>query len=243
MKRIALAVAVALATVVGSIGQVSATGIPVIDVAKIANDTANQAANIAKYVQMIQQYQQQIQQMKNQYESLTGSRGMGSILNSPEMRSYLPDEWQQVYSSINSGGYQGLSGSAKAILDANGLLNACENRANADKLMCERQLGKVAQDKANALQAFDKASDRWDQIQALMGQINSTTDPKAIAELQARINSEQAAIQNEQTKLQMFQMLAQVEEKLLEEQELQQTRVELARRGWVDVSPITVENQ
>lgn len=238
MKRIAFAVAFGIATMAGGISPSSAAGIPVIDVAKIANDTMNQAANIAKYIEMINQYKSQIDQMKQQYDSLTGSRGLGLIMNNPELRSYIPAEWQEVYYKISNDGYQGLSGTAQAILDANNLLNACNTQANADKLLCERQLAKAAQDKAWALDAFDKASQRWDQIQALMGQINSTTDPKAIAELQARINAEQAAIQNEQTKLQMFQMLAQVEEKLIEEQQLAQSREELSRRGWVKVQPI-----
>ena len=238
MKRAAFLIAFGIAASVGEVGQVWASGVPVIDVAKIANDTQNQAANMAKYLQMVQQYKQQIDQMKQQYDSLTGSRGLGTILNSPELRSYLPDNWQQAYSSINSGGYQGLSGGARAILEASNLLKACENRSSANKGFCERQLAKAAQDKAYALQAFDTAQNRWNQIQALMGQINATTDPKAIAELQARINAEQAAIQNEQTKLQMFQMLAHVEERLIEQRQREVNARDLARRGYVKPAPV-----
>lgn len=242
MKRAAILIVFFTAALIGGTSQVSASGIPVVDVAKIANDTANQAANIAKYIQMIQQYQQQIQQMKQQYDSLTGSRGLGMIMNSPEMRSYLPDEWQQVYSGISSGGYQGLSGGAQAILEGSGLLNACQTQSSANRGFCERQLAKAAQDKAYALEAFDKASQRWNQIQQLMAQINSTSDPKAIAELQARINAEQAAIQNEQTKLQMFQMLAQVEERLIEQRQREENAKGLARRGYVSPATVNFEN-
>lgn len=241
MKRAVFLIAFGVATMAGG-GHVSASGIPVIDVAKIVNDTQNQAVNVAKYIEMINQYKTQIDQMKQQYDSLTGSRGLGMILNSPELRSYLPDEWQQVYNSINSGGYQGLSGAAQAILDANGLLNACEKQSSANKGFCERQLAKAAQDKAYVLQAFDMAQDRWSQIQSLMGQINSTTDPKAIAELQARINAEQAAVQNEHTKLQMFQMLAQVEERLIEQRQREVNSRDLARRGYVKPAPIDFGN-
>ena len=63
MKRTAFVIVLSIAVSIGATAQVSASGIPVIDVAKIANDTANQAANIAKYIQMIQQYKQQIDQM------------------------------------------------------------------------------------------------------------------------------------------------------------------------------------
>lgn len=242
MKRIAFAVAFGIATMAGGISPTSAAGIPVIDVAKIANDSMNQAANIAKYIEMINQYKSQIDQMKQQYDSLTGSRGLGMIMNSPEFRSYIPAEWQEVYYKISNDGYQGLSGSAQAILDANKLLTACDTHTNANKLLCQRQVAKAAQDKAWAMEAFDKATERWDQIQALMGQINGTTDPKAIAELQARINAEQAAIQNEQTKLQMFQMLAQVEDRLIEQKQREINSRDLARRGYVRPAAVDFGN-
>ena len=57
-----------------------------------------------------------------------------------------------------------------------------------------------------------------------MGQINGTSDPKAIAELQARIQAEQAAINNEATKLQMIAMLQQAEQRLIDEQRTQLNR-------------------
>lgn len=239
MKRYLLSLAVASALAIGAMQGVSASGIPVIDVAKIANDTANQAANIAKYIQMIDQYKMQIEQMRSQYESLTGSRGLGSLLNNPQFANYLPNDWQNVYRQVNNGGYRGLTGSARALIDAAGLAGACEMVEDTRRNSCEAGIAKTAQDKANVMDAFDAASQRWDQIQGLIGQINSTTDPKAIAELQARINGEQAAIANEHTKLQMFQMLAQAEEKLIQEQRRAATRAEVGQSGWTQVRPLT----
>lgn len=239
MKRMLLGFSIALVLGCGVVTTAQASGIPVIDVAKIANDTANQAANIAKYAQMIQQYQAQIDQMRNQYESLTGSRGLGQILNNPQFSDYLPADWQNVYRQVNNGGYAGLTGSARALVDAAGLLGACQAQQGVSRTQCEAGIAKTAQDKDNVMRAFDAASQRWSQIQGLMQQINSTTDPKAIAELQARINGEQAAIHNEQTKLQMFQMLAEVEEKVLQEQRRAATRAEVGQRGWTQVRPLT----
>jgi len=193
--------------------------IPVTDVAQINVTVANQLENVAKYVEMIQQYKTQIDQMKSQYESLTGSRNLGEIMSNPALRDYLPSEWRDVYSRVQNGGYAGLTGSAKAIRDANRLFDACAGKIGESKQVCERAANKAAQDKAFAADAFDKAKERWDQIAGLMRQINATTDPKAIAELQARIGAEQAAIQNEQTKLQMYQMIAQAEDRLIEQQQ------------------------
>lgn len=234
MKRLVLGLAIALS--VAGIGSASATGIPVIDAASLADQAANQVENLAKYVQMIQQYKTQIDQMKQQYDSLTGSRGLGEIAQNPQLREYLPDNWKAVYDGVKSGGYQGLTGAGKAIADANRIYDSCGSKTGADKAVCERAGAKAAQDKAFSLGAFDKAKQRWDQIAQLMGQINSTSDPKAIAELQARINTEQAAIQNEQTKMQMYAMVSAAEDHLIQQQEREAAAKWGARKGGLNLT-------
>lgn len=242
MNRTKLLAAVLVAASMATLGHVANAQIPVTDVANITLSQTNQATNVAKYIEMIQQYKTQIDQMKQQYESLTGSRGFGEILNNPEFKEYLPPAWQDVYGRIRAGGYQGLTGTAQAIRDANKLFDACGALSDSEKQVCERAASKAAQDKAFASDAFDKAKNRWDQIAGLMRQINSTTDPKAIAELQARINVEQAAIQNEQTKLQMFQMIAQAEDRLIEQQRREVIAKGAARRGYVTPQPVNFDN-
>jgi len=61
-----------------------------------------------------------------------------------------------------------------------------------------------------------------------MQQIDATQDPKGIAELQARIQSESTLVSNEMTRLQLFRMLADAEDRLIAEQ--QSERV-LSRAG------------
>lgn len=217
--------------------------IPVTDVAHITLSETNQMANIAKYIEMIAQYKQQIDQMKQQYESLTGTRNLGEIFQNPALKDYLPAEWQDVYDRVASGGYKGLTGTAAAIHDANAIFNGCESYQDDRKAICERNSAKASQDKAFAIEAFDKAKERWDQITALMRQINSTTDAKAIAELQARISAETAAIQNEQTKMQLYALAAQAEDRLIEQQ-----RREANARTWnadgrgVSAEPLTFDH-
>lgn len=230
MKKVAFALTLGIGAVLGTTSTAEAQ-IPVTDVASITLNTTNQAANIAKWIESIAQYKLQLQQMEQQYKSLTGSRNMGSLLNDPRFKSYLPAEWQDVYERVQNGGYSGLTGTAKAIRDANELFNACERLAGAEKTLCERSAVKAAQDKAFATDAFDKAEQRWDQIAGLVQQINSTTDPKEIAELQARIGGEQAAIQNEMVKLQMYQMMAAAEDRLIQQQEREAAAKWGARSG------------
>lgn len=225
------------------VSQAKASGVPVVDIALNTQTQANQTANIAKYIEQIAQLKSQLDQMKQQYESITGTRNLGEILNNPAFQNYLPQEWQDVYAKVQNGGYKGLTGSAALIRDGNQLFDTCKTKNGTEKTLCERAASKAAQDKAFAVEAFDKAKDRWDQIAGLMRQINSTTDPKAIAELQARITAETAAVQNEQTKMQLYALAAQAEDRLIEQQ-----RREANSRTWnaggrgVSAEPMTFGN-
>jgi len=208
--------------------------IPVTDGASIANSIQQQIETIAKWKMQYDQMTSQINQMKQQYESLTGSRNLGQILNNAALRDYLPNDWQGVYDAVKTGGYSGLSGRAQSIYEANKAFDACMVFKLADqRTACEAQAVKGAQDKAFALDAYDKAKSRLTQIDQLMAKINDTPDPKAIAELQGRIAAEQAMIQNEQTKLQMYQMVAAAEDRLQEQRQRELNAKAGARRGWI----------
>lgn len=196
------------------VGMSSATAqIPVTDVASLTQ----QMQQVLSWTQQLQQMKAQIEQQKAAYESMSGSRGLGSLFNDPALKNSLPQDWQKVYTAVQKGGYQGLTSAAKAIRDMNKVAE-CTDRIASQKALCQRQANKPAQDKAFAQDAYNGAQSRLDNIQGLMGQINATSDPKSIAELQARMQAEQAMIQNEQTKLQMFRMLADSERDLIEQQ-------------------------
>ncbi|AEA71609.1 putative type IV secretion system protein virB5 [Pseudomonas brassicacearum subsp. brassicacearum NFM421] len=190
------------------------------------------AANTARWAQQVEQMTSQIDQMKQQYQSITGSRGLGTIMNNPALRDYLPQDWQQVYDSVQSGGYAGLSGRATQIYNDRKVYDACSQFITTQqRTSCQAQAVKPSQDKAFALDAYDAAKGRLRQIDQLMGQINETADPKAIAELQGRMSAEQAIIQNEQTKLQMYQMVAQAEDRLQRQQQREINAQLVDKRG------------
>ncbi len=82
--------------------------------------------------------------MKQQYESLTGSRNLGQILNNAALRDYLPNDWQGVYDAVKSGGYSGLSGRALSIYEGNKAFDACAHFKVADqRTACEAQASRV----------------------------------------------------------------------------------------------------
>ncbi|KPB26885.1 hypothetical protein LT706_24030 [Pseudomonas syringae pv. syringae] len=73
------------------------------------------ASNSTRWSQQVQQMASQIDQMKQQYGAITGSRGLGRVFDDPQLREYLPQEWQAVYDSVRRGGYTGLDGRAETI--------------------------------------------------------------------------------------------------------------------------------
>ncbi|EJF76414.1 hypothetical protein ME7_00958 [Bartonella birtlesii LL-WM9] len=76
----------------------------------------------------------------------------------------------------------------------------------------------TAIDKAVSLQTFQETENRFNQISELVEKINTTTDLKSIAELQARIKGMLAMIQNEATKLQMVTYSRNAEQALINQQ-------------------------
>ncbi|MGM3412458.1 P-type DNA transfer protein VirB5 [Ralstonia sp. R-29] len=178
----------------------NATGIPVLDV-----------SNLGQAVLMVQNLKAQIDQLKSEYEALTGNRGLGTILNDPRLRSYLPDQWQAVYDHVKSGNLQGISNAALQIAASEGLTGA----STAGQ---QRYYDVIAANKAMAMQAYNATLARLNNIQALMQQSNLTQDPAAKADLQNRWSAEYTMVQNEQTRLNLMSQLQQSELRLAEEQ-------------------------
>jgi len=202
--------------------------------------TLNQIQTMAQWANQYQQMVSQLTQMEKQFNSLNGNRGLGQYMNNPALRDYLPADWQKVYDSVRAGGYAGLSGSGKAVYDANKIYDACTYITDdAQRGACQARAMKPSQDKAFASDAYQAAKARIDQIDGLMAKINDTQDPKAIAELQARIAAEQANIQNEQTKLQLYAMMAAAEDKVQAQRQRELNARTWAARGSIKVNPLT----
>ena len=200
--------------------------IPVID----ATSIKQQIEQVAAWGKQISAMKDQLTQAQKLHDALNGTRGIGMLLNDPTLKNALPANWQQVYSAIQSNGYKGLTGSAKAIRDSNMIYN-CEGQTGAAYALCQRDLNQSAQDEAYAQEAYMAAQKRLDNIQNLMGQINSATDAKTIADLQARMQAEQAMIQNEQTKLQMFKMIADAKRAQIDQQKREADVAAIMRTG------------
>lgn len=74
---------------------------------------------------------------------------------------------------------------------------------------------------AQLLSLHQATATRYRQIQALMVAVNDTNDPKSIAELTARIQSEQAMITNEQKEAELARQSLEQQHRVIDAQRLQ----------------------
>lgn len=184
----------------------AAAGIPVIDVAAIA-----------QLIQQIAYWKQQIEGMTTQIKAITGTRGMQRLLPLSDLaRNYLPPEYAEMTRVIrgNSVTYYGLAEQIRAIIKANTVLSG-----NDVSALAPHQRSIVLQSReASAMlqmvtqQAQQSTSRRFGAMQQLINAIGSAGDSKAIQDLQGRIQAEQAMLTIEQTKLQALYQMAQAQE-------------------------------
>jgi P-type DNA transfer protein virB5 len=209
MKLKAKLTAAAVATSILFSSVVSAGGIPTFS-----------ATEFAQAVQQVAELKKQYDQLKEQFKAITGSRGLGNILTSTGLKSALPQDWQKVYDAIRTGGYKGLDGAAKAIVDASKLVEKCKpyKDGSEQQRTCQNAAVRTAQTQSNIQQALENTDKRLTNLSQLAKKINETKDPKAVQELIARIGVEQAAIQNEQTRLQLFMKLADEQERTAQQE-------------------------
>lgn len=205
MKINALALSVALGvTAIGGITSttpVYASGIPVIDLAHIAE-------TVMQYQEMIKQLEtlnSQLNQAKQQYESLTGSRGLGNLARST---GAIPKNWQETLASMQNGELGQLS---KQIRESASLLDE-DFFADVDEAIkgsLDESMASYTDQQALNQSFYDTATSRAKKMESLANQIDAASDMKAISDLQARVAVEQAQLTNELIKIQSLNQIAQ----------------------------------
>ena len=207
---------------------VRAQGIPVIDVANLVQSVEQ----VLDDATAIENQVQQIRQLQNQLQSINGLRNLGQVFNNPLLRNYVPSEAYTFVNAVDTGGYSGLRGTAKALRDA-GMIYNCMDRAGDARTSCQATLAQPYQQKGLLQDAMTSAAGRLAQINALMDQINGTPDQKSVQEIQARIGAENALLAHEMTQIQMLQGMADSEERIGRAQERERQNQMLGRTGKV----------
>jgi type IV secretion system protein VirB5 len=221
--RLKVAAAVLIAV---SGGNVRAQGIPVIDVANLVQTILQVLNDVTEISNQVQQ----IQQLQTQVDSINGIRNLGQVFNNPMLKNYVPAEAYTYLNAVNTSGYSGLNATAKALRDA-GMVYNCMDLAGGARTDCQAALAQPYQQKGLLQDAMKSASGRLSQINALMDQINGTSDQKAIQEVQARIGAENALLAHEVSQVQMLQGMADSEERIARSRERERQYQMLGRTG------------
>ncbi|QUG93471.1 MULTISPECIES: type IV secretion system protein [Pseudomonas] len=205
-KRIT--VAIGLATVISS-GAALADVVPVIDGLAIEKAIANGVI----LSNQLSEIQNNLEVSKQQYGSLTGNRGMGGLM-SDSPRNGLPDNWDESMALLNSNSgptYGDLAASANQIRESQSVLSSSEAASLSPQMQSylSNMRNMSANQQALGQAAYNNSATRVQTLQRLSSSINSSTDPKAIMDLQAVAQSEQAKLQNDQAQLQSVLQLTQ----------------------------------
>jgi type IV secretion system protein VirB5 len=175
---------------------------------------------IDKATEQIKKLDFQIKQMKKHYKAVTGNKGFGEKHHDVALQQSLPQEWQGLYQAT-----QRSMSALQSLKDTVASEEKFTGSVDDMQTHIEARMEQVAvTDKAVGMQAYQGVQERMKQVDRLMGEIKKTSDPKSIAELQARISIEQAYIQNEMTKLQLVGQLKRAEQRLIDQQKYQMSR-------------------
>jgi type IV secretion system protein VirB5 len=181
--------------------------------------------DVASLMQLLQQFltleqqvataKSQLTQAQSEYSALTGNRGMQNLLSGTS-RNYMPTNWTQVSQVMNgsSGSYPGLAANVAGLVTSNAVLTPAQmaalSPAEQARLVAARQDSALLQ--AASRTALSNSSDRFAELQQLIGAIGTAQDPKASLDLNARIAAEEGMLENEHTKLEMLYRVAQSQE-------------------------------
>lgn len=176
-------------------------------------DIVYDPSNFAQAVKQVQAWEQQYQQMreglakaeatynqvKANVDAITGVRGLGDLFNNPLLKSVVPADLSKALADLNATGR--LSGNAATIRSSTMVYDCEDLTEEGARIACQALLAQNAQAQATQQDTMALLDERTAQIDQLRSAINTTQDPKAIAELQARIAAEQAQVGNDQNKI------------------------------------------
>jgi type IV secretion system protein VirB5 len=209
-------------------GHAHSQGIPVIDAANLVQ-TIQQVLND---ITEINNQVQQISQLQNHLNSINGTRQLGNVFNSAALQNYVPAEAYSYLNAVRTLGYASLNATAKVLRDEDMVYN-CTDFTGEARTRCEADLARPYQYKGLLQDAMKSAAGRLGQIQALMGEIDATTDQKSVQEIQARIGAENALLAHEMSQLQMLQAMADSEERIARSRDRERRYETLTRTGTV----------
>lgn len=201
----------------GAAGQ----GIPVIDQTAIAK----QIESIAQLKNQLDALNQQIEQAQQLYGSLnklTDMADVASVLNDPAIRQALPTDFSAIEGLFDGNGSGVFADSSSKFLESNSTY-----RTSADDFYAQ-ELSRIQIKNAGQMslgqQIYDAATKRIDGIDELREKISTASDAKEIADLQARLQAEQAFLQTDVLRMEGLRMVQQAQVQVDEQRKAEDWR-------------------
>jgi type IV secretion system protein VirB5 len=169
--------------------------------------------------------QAHLRQAQQEYQSITGNRGMQLLLSGTN-RNYLPTSWAQLQAAATqpSSSYSMLSTNIQSAVNANAVLTPQQLAmlSPAERNQVQAARSNIAMQQATSAQSLQTTSSRFASLQQLITAIPTAVDQKGILDLSARIAAEQTMLANEQTKMQVLYQAEQAQERALRQQAREQ---------------------
>ena len=169
--------------------------------------------------------QAHLRQAQQEYQSITGNRGMQQLLSGTN-RNYLPTSWAQIQvaAAQTSGAYPILSTNIQGAISSNAVLTPRQlaTLSASERNQVQSARNNIAIQQATSNQSLQATSDRFASLQQLINAIPIASDQKGILDLNARISAEQGMLANEQTKMQVLYQAEQAQERALRQQAREQ---------------------
>lgn len=189
-------------------GAAGAQGIPVIDKTAILR-WASQLDAMKEQYEALNKQISQAEQLFGSLNKLTDMADVASLLNQPEIRKALPQDFAAIENLLRGNGSGAFGNAASKFLESNSTYQSTANDFYAQEL--ERIQKRNAGQLSLGQQIYDAATKRIDGIDQLRQKISSASDAKDIADLQARIQAESAFLQTDFLRMQGLQMIQQAQ--------------------------------
>ncbi len=206
MRKLLTGTALSLALVLLPLHSAHAQGIPVIDTSQIAQVIATLQQQLKDYEEQIKQLttmQDQLANMQQRLEAITGAKGISGILNGAAEKSarQSANDLQSIVDgaisgntiSGNTGDMNAIISSLKTRFDLGDLTKFDTSDIAADKAIASLAGSGLAAI-ATADDSYKRANAAVSRVNALVDQIDSTSDLKTSVDFNTRVNAEVAVL-------------------------------------------------
>jgi type IV secretion system protein VirB5 len=157
------------------------------------------------------------------YTNVVGKRDIAGIMSDKLAQQYLPADLQQIAQLVRSGkgASSGISGNLDDIVRMNQARDCALYGAPATQARCKAEWQSYAMKQYVGETGYSRATSEINDLTQFVDRIKDTEDPKAMQDLQARIQLSQVKVQAEMNKLQYLQ-------------QAEKAREEMSRRNSID---------